>query len=248
MQTKKKKKYLVVIVLVGLAVVTYHFFSPYKIQFLGHYNKVWAHRVNSLEKLDAALNYFEGVELDLVYLPDQNSFDVNHPPAESIGLSFETYLKGLNGKRPYLWLDIKNLKEKNSNDVFIKLSNLLSRFNYPKSKVLVESYYPHALSKFIENGYTSSYYVDTQLKNMAANERLNELETIKNILETYPTLGLSSNYVDYPVLSENFPLSKKYFWAIKSDLNPDFFMIRKMLKDTTVVAVLARFRFIGENR
>lgn len=50
-------------------------------------SKIWAHRVNSIEKYEEARDLFSGVELDLVFNDLNNSFDVNHPPAKIINLN-----------------------------------------------------------------------------------------------------------------------------------------------------------------
>src|SRR5690349_3170954 len=75
--------------------------------------KVWAHRVNSIEKKKEIGDKFSGIELDLVYNKTTGIFDVNHPPAASINLSLADYLKAdLNTNRGY-WFDFKNLEEDN---------------------------------------------------------------------------------------------------------------------------------------
>jgi hypothetical protein len=59
--------------------------------------KVWAHRVNSIEKLAQTGALYSGVELDLVFVDEGEAafFDVNHPPAPSIGLSLDAYLSSV---------------------------------------------------------------------------------------------------------------------------------------------------------
>src|SRR5690554_4954312 len=101
------------LILLGMA----YRYSPYKIEYLGHYDKIWAHRVNSTEKLESALKYFKGVELDLVYDEQKNILDVTHPPVPSIDLDLENYLSSINSEaKPYIWLDIKNLNFDNKDE------------------------------------------------------------------------------------------------------------------------------------
>src|SRR5690554_7749167 len=59
------------IVLIIMA-MAYRYF-PYKIEYIGYYDKIWAHRVNSEEKLNSALKFFKGVEVDLVYDETKNT-------------------------------------------------------------------------------------------------------------------------------------------------------------------------------
>ena len=93
---RKRALYFFGIITIVLLVLLYLYqHSAKRVEFLGHYDKVLAHRVNSLEKLEASLKHFKGVELDLVYDNETNTFDVNHPPAKSINLTFETYLSAI---------------------------------------------------------------------------------------------------------------------------------------------------------
>ncbi len=245
--TRKTKQILIGISVAVMLLTSYHYFSPYKLQFIGYYNKIWAHRVNSTQKLHSALNYFDGVELDLVY---QNGvLDVNHPPTESIGLNFETYLASLHeNEKPNLWLDIKNLKKENALDIFLSLNKIFLKCNYPKNKILIETRFPEALQPFHKAGYKTSYYINPVLKSMNDTEAFTEIKHIKEIISDQLYLGLSSNYKDYSRLSEAFPNTPLYLWVLNSDINKDFFKVRRLLKDPMVKVVLVRFNAISGNR
>ena len=136
----KKLRYVLFIILTVFVVRFAYKYSPKRIEFLGHYEKVGAHRVNSLEKLTAALNHFEIIELDLVYFSESQSLDVGHPPVPSIGLTFEKYLNTIpKDDQPFLWLDIKNLTSENASEVLNRISLLLKKRKYPFEKLLIES-------------------------------------------------------------------------------------------------------------
>ncbi|MBT8244729.1 MAG: hypothetical protein HKP48_05795 [Winogradskyella sp.] len=247
--TAKTRKYLLLGFVFFAAFCMYHKFSPYKVLFAGHYDKIWAHRVNSLEKQKSAVMYFDGLELDLVYVQDSNILDVNHPPAESIHLNFDTYIRNLDiSEKPSLWLDIKNLTIENDSLIFDRISSVLEKYNCPIDKVLIESLNPEALHRFVKAGFKSSYYVNPKLKKMSESEAENELKYINSVLRNNPKLVLSSNYTDYERLSKAFPNKDLYLWAISSDFNKDFFKIRKLLGDNKVKVVLARYNAFNGNR
>jgi len=84
-------------------------FSPYKLDFIGHYNtKIGAHKCNNSSKLNSALKYYDRIELDLVYNEEEKFLDVYHPPNPSTGLTFKNYISKIpNNKFPFLWLDIQ---------------------------------------------------------------------------------------------------------------------------------------------
>ena len=89
-----KKRFRLYIFLFIFCVISFLLYVAYysnRILFYGYEHKIWAHRVNSIEKLKETISCFEGVELDVVYIEDGDFFDVNHPPAESIGLSLDEY-------------------------------------------------------------------------------------------------------------------------------------------------------------
>lgn len=243
----KKSKIILVFMSLFLMAVFFYRYSPRKIEYLGHYNKVYAHRVNSIEKLKSALHFFNGVELDLVYKKDKNILDVNHPPAQSINLNFETYVNEIEqGTFPFLWLDIKNLDLNSAQDIFIKLNIILERLNYPKDKILIETFYPEALSIFSKAGYNTSYYLPPQLYKSTNLE--NEIKNIKAVLKEQPNMGISTNFEDYDILKANFPNRKKYIWALVPNLNSKYNEIRKILKDEKVEIVLSNYKAFSGNR
>lgn len=222
-------------------------YNPYRVEFVGHYNKVFAHRVNSIEKLNSSLRYFNGVELDLVYL--NKKLDVNHPPATSIGLSFSDYFKNIPvSKTPFLWLDIKNLNSENSNEILILLQTIFKERNYPLNKILIETRYPEALPLFTNSGYKTSYYLPSGLGLKTEKELELETNKIDSILETQPEIGISSDYRDYNVMNQNYPNKTKYLWMLTSVTKRWFSETRPILKDSTVEVVLVNYKSFSGNR
>lgn len=224
-------------------------YSPRRIEFLGHYDKIFAHRVNSTEKLKSALNYFNGVELDLVFDITTHTFEVNHPPATSINLNFKTYLECIEvGKYPFLWLDIKNLNETTQDAILEKLNVLLESRNYSKNKVLIESRNPNALLKFREFGYKTSYYLPPKLYLKTEKELTSIINEIESIIKLHSNLGISTSIKDYDIIAQHFPDKTKYIWAISNAYNSQYKEVRTVLNDSTVKIVLSQFNAIKGNR
>jgi len=241
---------LIVFAIVIFIVLGYLYtFSPRKLEFLGHYNKVFAHRVNSLEKQREALKYFEGIEFDLNFDNKTGVLDVNHPPTKSIGLTFETYLEGIKlNEFPFLWLDIKKLDTTNSNAILLKLNSLFETRNYPKSKILIETQSPEVLPKFSSAGYKTSYYLKPKLYKKTPKDLKKEIEYIDSILAKQPESGISTNYEDYTILRRHFPKKTKYLWVLTSPFKPQFKKVKTILNDSTVAIVLTSFKAINGNR
>lgn len=246
---KSKSKFLFT-GLIFLLLLGYGYqYSPYKIELLGSYDKIWAHRVNSTEKLSSAIKYYKGVELDLLYIEDSNFLDVNHPPAKSIDLSFQNYLNVLNeNEKPFLWLDIKNLNKANSNKILKKLLFLLKEKQYPLHKILIETHNPKTLPQFSNAGFKTSYYLPYGLSQMPAENLTKTLGNIKLILKDYPEIAISSDIQDYEILKNNFPNKSKYTWSLGSLLRKNFFQTQKALQDPKVKVVLVTYKSPKGNR
>jgi len=245
----KKMRIIIGMIAALVVVLLLYRLSPYKLEFLGHYNKIWAHRANSIEKLRSALDYYKGVELDLVYHEQENFLDVNHPPVESVHLEFENYIAALdNQKYPFLWLDIKNLRKENAKSIFAKLEHIFTKANYPLQNILIETRHPEALPIFTNAGYKTSYYLPAFLAKRDTVLLKNTIERIKKTLEEQPNIAISTSHKDYHIIKEHFPEHRKYVWVLVPVVNIDFFTTREILKDETVKVVLVEYVALKGNR
>ncbi len=244
---KRKNKYLIGIVLLIVLYFLYKY-SPYKLDYIGHYDKIWAHRIDDQSRLKSAIKYFKGVEVDLVYNSEKNYLDVGHPPAKSIGLSLDKYLSNLTNKKPYIWLDIKNLNITNAVEIHALLEKLCKKYQYPKDKFLVETRYPEALPIFTKNDFICTYYLPYHIYKREESEKQKILFHINEILKAQPTIGVSAAYKDYDILHKNFPTKNKYMWIIESTRNRKLSLTRKILKDSTVKVVLISYHTLKKGR
>ncbi len=222
-------------------------YIPYRVSFLGHYDKIWSHRNNSIEKANTSIKYFKGIELDLVYSNKEDYLDVNHPPTKSINLHFETFVNSLL-KKPFLWLDIKNLNTENSKLIADKIINICKKNNYPLHKILIESTKPNSLLVFTKLGFKTSYYLNPKIHSMNKTDLENEMQKIKDILHNQPKIAISFNYNNYNNVVDYFPNKNKYTWIIDGPRQRDFKTANKVLNDTTVKVVLIRFKTIKGHR
>ncbi len=243
---KKRNKYT--LLLIAFLCLLYYLY-PYKIEAIGYYHKIWAHRVNSIEKLNSAVNYFEGIELDLVYNSDKNYFDVNHPPTKSINLHFEEYLNNLEKEKfPYLWLDIKNIKKENAKTILVKLVTFFKAKRYPLNKVLIESKNAKELPIFEKSGFKTIYYLPYELHKKDSLTLAKEILKIKKVILQQPNIAISSSFKDYNILKKEFPKHPKYIWALVKPIHFNHLKIRKILKDESVKIVLLNYHSFRGNR
>ncbi len=239
-----KGKFMIILgfLLLGILLFWLYKHSPMKIEFLGYYNKIGAHRVNTLEKLESSLSNIEAIEVDLVYISETNILDIHHPPSPSIGLTFNTYVAALGDHQPFLWLDIKNLDENNAELILQKLNSILNERKYPKQSILIETRYPEKLGLFEAEGYRTSYYLKQNLHKLPKTDLSSEIKNIRDILKIQPYLSISTEHFDYEILKDYFPETTKYFWCIRHSKISDYSLVRNMLKDTTVALVLTNYK------
>ncbi|MEP2937586.1 MAG: hypothetical protein ABJM06_09645 [Gilvibacter sp.] len=238
---KKIAKLFVILVLLAFA----YKHNPYQVEFLGHYDKIWAHRVNTTAKLNWSTPFFIGVELDLVFT--DGILDVRHPPLESTDLSFEHYLKSLDAdKNIGLWLDIKNLEPANASLIHERISSLLASSAYDKSLLLIESQNPDGLKPFLDDGFRCSYYLPVGLHSMSKEELSPLVNMINEVIMDYPSLEISSHFRDYELMQQ-FNASKN-LWITRYSRFKDYKLIRSILADSTVNTVLIPYRSVVGNR
>ena len=194
-------------------------------------SKVWAHRVNSIEKFAEARNVFSGIECDLVYDSTLNRFDVNHPPAKSINLTlFELLRSNSNYNDCGVWLDFKNLNEINYLKSANKLDSIIRILNIDPKKIIVESSNPEFLEEFNANGFKTSYYLPQNFSQLNGEALLNQLKFINALLDTNKIDFVSSDVKDYYFIKNNFPKSEMLIWILN---NPpkikDFYTLKRSL-------------------
>ncbi|MFT4645566.1 MAG: hypothetical protein ACI8ZX_001983 [Planctomycetota bacterium] len=212
-------------------------------------DKIWIHRVNSIEKLKEVQKKFTGVELDLVFNDTSINFDVTHPPAISINLSLEEYFKN-NKKDLYYWLDFKNLNKTNQLEALQHLDYICKKNKIDKSKLIVESPQIGLLSIYKEAGYQISYYYHWPgLFSLAATDRIAHIKYMKKQISTNAEIILSADYRDYEILKKEFPDRTKMFWITKNVFSiKEMFALTATIQDKKVKSLLIQYKSKAKNR
>ena len=208
---KKKSILFFTALFVSLSLVM-AFYSNSLFQML-YAEKVWAHKINSIEELKQVANKYSGIELDIVFHSDLNQFEVNHPPDTSLNLFLDEYLQTAHALDPDLkfWLDFKNLNSKNDEQALIELTNQIELIGITKSRIIVESVKAELLQAYKKSGFLTCYYLPQNLTKMEATKQKFQLAKVKKNLELNLNY-ISSNYVDYRFVNEHFTNQKKLFW------------------------------------
>lgn len=121
--------------------------------------KIWAHRCDSIEKMQENMNKFAGVELDINYYAEQGEFDVSHDKQAKLEYPLESFLQQLAPTDAKMWLDFKNLTADNRVAALNRLEYLFKKYNIDKSRAIVESHNVKELADFHQAGYYTSFYV-----------------------------------------------------------------------------------------
>lgn len=176
-------------------------------------DKIWAHKVNSIEKLNEANKLFSGVELDVVFYVKNNFFDVNHPPDKSLNLLLAEYFQfPINNSNYKYWIDFKNLNKDNELQSSNRLDSITKLFNLNTSNIIVESENPQFLKSFRDKGFLTSCYLPSGLHVLNEDSLKVVIELINNDLITYKSFYISMDYKDYPIVKKHFPDKKKLCW------------------------------------
>ena len=215
-----------------------------------NYDKIWAHRVNSTEKLKLADELFKGVEVDIILENDGDNywFDVNHPPAESIDLKLEVYLESIKSDTMKFWFDLKNLTERNVTIVESLLSHFIDKFNL-KGRYILESSNYMALKYLSESGIFTSYYLpylklnimtDVE-KTRKANQLIVNIKFAKVNAVSFP--GYLYGYVKEYILP-NLKDIDVLLWFTKRSIEnlEDAKFIQKIVNEEAVNVVLVKYK------
>ncbi|WP_299220978.1 hypothetical protein [uncultured Aquimarina sp.] len=169
--------------------------------------------MNNLEKLEKAKYIYKGIELDVVFKSDSMVFDIYHPPEQSKGLYLRGYLaESTENPKLLYWLDLKNLTPENAIIASEYLKELTDKNIINPKNVIVESPNIKYLNHFKNKGFNTSFYFPSDLSLLEGEKLKVKIRELQSLLSKYPTTMISSNAIDYSVLSFYFPEKDKNLW------------------------------------
>ncbi len=206
-------------------------------------NRFWLHGCNTIQKLQTIGSHYAGVELDIIYYANIDTFGVSHESEDIISLPLEESIAYLADTDQMIWLDFKNLTEQTKLSSRSCLDSLLARHHIDKSRIIVESNEPSALEYFTENGFYTSYYCPVNDKTTFAStqtekeytDNIRQISQSKNIC----ALSCAANY--FPLVKEAAPQMELLTWERNDDKWWGFYLLpslRTILNDKNVKAIL----------
>lgn len=120
----------------------------------------WLHMVNSVGKHKEFSAKYKGLEFDVIFHDASSVFENSHDADNLNKFNLKEQFKVYEelGNENGIWLDFKNLNNKNESKALMVLDNLCDTYKLKKDKIWVESPNWRSLRRFKEAGYKTSYY------------------------------------------------------------------------------------------
>ena len=207
--------------------------------------KFWAHRCDSIEKVELMSKKYSGIEIDAVFYdtaPAGKKFDISHDEQSSIKYPFEGFMTTIaENKDTKIWFDFKNLTRDNAEESLNELEYLLAKYNIDKKRFIIESHDYGDLGLYHQHGFYTSFYVsvnDELIFNGGESDFINEVQEAVNS-QNIDAVSFPLNY--YGLLkSADIPLDF-LTWQIHDEKWWQFYRkdnLKKLIDDEQVKVIL----------
>jgi len=195
-------------------------------------DRVFIHRINSLERVRYAADRYTGMEIDVMFDEERLCFDVHHPSSSTIGLTLETLIDKLkNPRKHFFWLDFKNLTNTNQRAAVKELLRIAVTFNITQN-IIVESSNAAMLGAFAEKGFYTSYYLPVIDPVFATTKEMEiHVKNIASTLKKSKVHAISANQRQYRWIKKYFTGYDLCFWNFSADPLASALVEYKLMKD-----------------
>ena len=202
-------------------------------------HKIWAHRVNSLEKLEKTHEIFEGMEIDLIYSESINNLYVAHSDADTLkNILLEDWIKHIpNPEKNWYWFDMKNLTKKNAEQIGTLFVNILNQYGI-FNKVICEGRSVKALLPLKNKGLAVSYWIKSDIVFRKIFGDAIWKRSIERDIKKLKPNALSSFDWMHPVLDTSFPNENILYWLTSAEDAPENLEYAKKLCNLPNVKVV----------
>jgi hypothetical protein len=259
MPRKRRKKIMLSILVSLLVIAVLGYFFRYSIAFRFQYarlhslecksatgtkedclQRLWAHRVNSLERYDWLEAKFKGFETDIFFNDSTHSFSVYHPPLPPPAdtLSLVRYLSHVDLQSKRFWLDTRNVNAGNAQAAMDALE-ATGRMTELKKASIIELYDLGAAEQFAKQGYVVSLDMDAVWPKRMEQEPAYR-DSVNNCLRQVPYVSQESSQLT--LLKKIFPGKKMIIWHLYFK---DYFRlnrIQKLIDDPQVDIILMNIK------
>lgn len=162
-------------------------------------DKFWLHRVNSTGKQLEFADKYKGIEFDIIYYADTNTFENSHDKDDAVKYDLEKQLAVYQkiGKDKGIWFDFKNLTDANKLAAKAKMDELLTKYGVDKQRVWVESGNWQAIKVFHDAGYHTSYYLPYYKLDKMTNDEIAAAKAKAEMIAASGNVDAVSFYGEY---------------------------------------------------
>jgi len=196
-------------------------------------NKLWVHRVNSLQRFHLVKDYFQGIETDVYYDSSIHNFRIWHPPENRpFDLYMESLLKEVKASNKKIWLDMRGVDSSNAQPAINIFEKKIQEYQL-KQNVLTELYDVTAANCFAQHGFAVSLNVPPAILNKHNDEITGWKQQISSQVKF---VSQSVEYVDS--LKNKFPGKKIITWSLAFNNYFHIEKLKKLADDTSICIVL----------
>ncbi|HEX6916040.1 MAG TPA: hypothetical protein VF145_12415 [Chitinophagaceae bacterium] len=173
-------------------------------------NKLWAHRVNSIERYRLLEGKFAGLETDVTWDGEQKRFLVYHPPLEGRPVLLDSFMQTADTEKNMMWWDTREVTSADT-AVILRSLNQLDRKHQLKMNVVLEVYDTAVANFLADHGYWVAQNIRTEwLQKYTREVQWDQLR--RSISPRVSFISQEDRYV--PMLKEHFPGRDIITWAI----------------------------------
>ncbi len=175
-------------------------------------NKLWKHRVNTASDANEALKEFNGIELDVFFVENENEFQLGHD--YPTGISLDSYFDSIpKCSKYYYWIDFKNLNSANAFKSVEEMKSIIAKYKL-QDKIIVENSIPELLALYKLSGIFTSLWIPDISGNLFTSIAENNLyEDIESIVSNYQFDAISAHYNMVSFMEKYFRKYNCHIWT-----------------------------------
>jgi len=204
-------------------------------------DRLWVHRVNSVERYELLKNKFNGFEADINYDSATHSFYVYHPPltGKTDILPLSKFLQHIDFTTKYLWLDARSVDTSNMHEALNALAHATDTLSFNHKAFIIELYDITTAKLFAENGFIVAFNVSESLqKNILKSKALKD--SINKELRNIEYVSQEFRYV--PGMKRCFPDKMIITWHPEFKVFLNTQEIQQLLDDQQIEIILLNIK------
>lgn len=203
-------------------------------------NKLWAHRVNSVERYRFLKGRLAGIETDITWQSLEKKFRVYHPPGKEDAILLDSFLRVVDLQAEMLWLDTREIPVSDTAAVLAELDRFNKSYKL-KLNVVIETYDMVIANYLAENGYWVALNISPG-KMSSYNQQ--QWKAYRDSMSAEIAF-VSQEDVHVPFLKQHFPGKDIITWSIAFNNYFNRAALKRLVNDPQVKIVLVNVKSRG---